>query len=171
MWTQHKAGVGDKSSRSTFGDPEVPIPKILNRLEEEKKPRVLLYSSRPGCGWITGVPFCLQTPRRVRAQALGSFRPGLRDPGYAKWKGVGAELSGRAPPPHRPSESPRGCSSSEDRHAVVPVGSNSFPLFSFSSFFLSFVLFEGTDGTGGDALNGEVDIKIPGSVNKISERK
>lgn len=59
VWTQHMAGVGDKSSRPTFRDPEVPIPKILNRLEEGKKPRVLQSSSRPGCGWITGGPFRL----------------------------------------------------------------------------------------------------------------
>lgn len=59
VWTQHMAGVGDKSSRPTFRDPEVLIPKILNRLEEENKPRVLLSSSRPGCGWITRGPFRL----------------------------------------------------------------------------------------------------------------
>lgn len=53
------AGVGDTSSCPIFRDPAVPIPKILNRLEEEKKPRILKSSSRPECGWITGVPFSL----------------------------------------------------------------------------------------------------------------
>ncbi|EDM06822.1 rCG34950 [Rattus norvegicus] len=38
-------------------------------------------------GLPVGPSDCLQLPSRARSQALGSFRPGLRDPGYAKWKG------------------------------------------------------------------------------------
>lgn len=52
------------------------IPKILKRLEEEKKPRVLVSSSRPECGWITSVPSVSTGPGWLDP-TLGDL-PGLR---------------------------------------------------------------------------------------------
>lgn len=115
--TEH-GGVGDKSSCPAFRDPAVLIPKILNRLEEERN---LAFSCLAAGLCADGLPVCpsdhLHPPWRDRSHTWRSSRSSLEDPGYAKSKS-GCKLSRRAPPPHWLPGSPRGCSSSEDCHAV-----------------------------------------------------
>lgn len=169
--TEH-GGVGDKSSCPAFRDPAVLIPKILNRLEEERN---LAFSCLAAGLSADGLPVCpsdcLHPPRRDRSHTLRSSRSSLRGPGLRKMKEWVRSCLG-APLPHNGLPGPLEVAAARGIATQCPCTSNYFCLslsLKFFSFFL--FLFEGTDRVRENTLNGEIDIKIPGSVNKVNERK